>query len=171
MLLVKKMHRTAEAARTTGVLAKKLGHAGIGAGAAGEGVGVIAISGDDVIIEAGGGDGAGDNRFLPDIKMTKTADLLRLILLAGAFLEAPDEQHQPEHLDFVALLGRLHQDQVARATRTVLRGASARINRTKMAVKARSLRSELRKNIQVGVAAYCGSPTVSAWSKPAKFFT
>ena len=42
---------------------------------------------------------------------------------------------------------------------------------TKATVKSRSLTSELRKNIQVGVALYCGKPTVSAWSNPAKFFT
>jgi hypothetical protein len=41
--------------------------------------------------------------------MTKSANLLRLILLAGAFLETPDQQHQREHFDFVALLSRLHE--------------------------------------------------------------
>jgi hypothetical protein len=30
--------------------------------------------------------------------------------------------------------------------------------------------SELRKNIHVGVALYCGNPTVSDWTSPAKFF-
>jgi hypothetical protein len=38
--------------------------------------------------------------------MAKAADLLRLILLTRAFLETPDQQHQREHLDFVALLRR-----------------------------------------------------------------
>src|SRR5207249_10284895 len=41
--------------------------------------------------------------------MTKTTDLLRLILLTGAFFETPNQQHQREHLDFVALLHRLHE--------------------------------------------------------------
>ena len=102
------MHRTAEAARATGRFAEKLGHAGVGAGAASERMRVIAIGGDQVIIRPRRRDRAGHDRFLPDVKMTKAADLLRLILLTGAFLETPDQQHQREHLDFVALLRRLH---------------------------------------------------------------
>jgi hypothetical protein len=39
-------------------------------------------------------------------------------LLAGALFKTPDEQHQPEHLDFVALLRWLHGNQAARATAT-----------------------------------------------------
>jgi hypothetical protein len=50
--------------------------------------------------------------------MTKAADFLGLILLAGALFETPNEQHQPEHLDFVALLRWLHGNQAARATAT-----------------------------------------------------
>jgi hypothetical protein len=72
-------------------------------------MGVIAVRGDDVIIVANGRHSAGHNCFLADVKMTKSANLLRLILLAGAFLETPDQQHQREHFDFVALLSRLHE--------------------------------------------------------------
>jgi len=71
---------------------------------------VIAISGDDVIVVAHGRDRAGDHRFLADVKMAEPADLLRLILLTGAFFEAPDQQHQREHLDLVAWLGPLHRN-------------------------------------------------------------
>jgi hypothetical protein len=39
-------------------------------------------------------------------------------LLAGTLFKTPDEQHQPEHLDFVALLPWLHGNQAARATAT-----------------------------------------------------
>ena len=49
---------------------------------------------------------ADNDRFLSDVKMAEAADLLRLILLARAFLKTPDQQHQREHLDFVALLRR-----------------------------------------------------------------
>ena len=70
---------------------------------------MIAVSGDDVIVVAHRGHRASHDRLLSDVKMTKPADLLRLILLAGAFLKAPDQQHQREHLDFVALLSRLHE--------------------------------------------------------------
>src|SRR5438270_14088872 len=71
-------------------------------------MGMIAISGNDVVVESDSGDGTCHNRFLTDIKMTKAADFLGLILLAGALFKTPDEQHQPEHLDFVALLRWLH---------------------------------------------------------------
>src|SRR4029450_7384188 len=71
---------------------------------------MIAVGGDNVVIITNGSDSAGHNCFLTDVKVAKTADLLRLILLAGAFLKTPYQQHQREHLDFVALLHRLHED-------------------------------------------------------------
>ena len=81
-------------------------------------MGMIAIGGDNVIIEPNSRERAGHDRFLADVKMTEAADFLCLILLAGALLKTPDEQHQPEHLDFVALLRWLHGNQAARATAT-----------------------------------------------------
>src|SRR6266446_1970487 len=42
--------------------------------------------------------------------MAEAADLLRLILLARAFFETADQQHQREHLDLVAWLGPLHRN-------------------------------------------------------------
>ena len=122
---------------------------------------VITISSDDVIIGAHGSNCAGDYGFLTNIKVTETANLLRLVLLAGAFLEAPDQQHQREHLDFVALPHRLHGGHPAAAGRN--REARAPdlsllsptfIHTTKNNVNRRSLTSELRKNIQLGVALY-----------------
>ncbi len=158
-LLVEVMHRAAETARAARRLAKKFRHAGIRTRAAGERVCVIAIGGDQVIIRPGGRDRARDDRFLSDVKMAKAADLLRLILLARAFFETPDQQHQREHLDFVALLRRLHGR--AQATRDKAVAARERcglgpklMQTTKTVVKKRSLRSELRKNIQVGVVLY-----------------
>src|SRR5207244_6189202 len=121
---------------------------------------VIAISGDDVIVVAHGRDRAGHNRFLANVKMTKPSDFLRLILLAGAFLKTPDQQHQREHLDFVALLYRLHGGHAVRGTAAAACGlADLRpkfMEKTKSRVKRRSLMSELRKNIQLGVALYWG---------------
>src|SRR4029434_7142005 len=108
-LFVEKMHGAAEPKRATGRFAKELGHAGISACSARESVAVIAIGGDDVIVITDRGHGADDDRLLADIKMTEASDLLRLILLAGAFLETADQQHEREHLDFVALLGTLHE--------------------------------------------------------------
>ena len=79
------------------------------AGSLDDGVRVIAISGDEVIVIARAGKRADNDRFLPDVKMTEAADLLRLILLTRPFLKTPDQQHQREHLDFVALLRALHE--------------------------------------------------------------
>src|SRR5262249_42671112 len=122
MLLVEEMHRAAQAARATRFLSKKLRHTSVGACAASKGVSVIAVRGDDVIVVTDSGDSAGDACFLTDVKVTKTADLLRLILLTRAFLEAPNQQHQREHLDFVALLHRLHDG----SSRARDRGSGAR---------------------------------------------
>jgi hypothetical protein len=71
-------------------------------------MGMIAISGNDIVVVAHSRDGTCHDGFLANVKMTKAAYFLRLILLTGAFLEAPDQQHKREHLDFVALLRRLH---------------------------------------------------------------
>ena len=71
---------------------------------------MIAIRRDEVIVGPSGRDRAGHDRLLPDVEVTKAADLLRLILLARALFEAADEQHRREHLDFVALLRRRHFD-------------------------------------------------------------
>jgi hypothetical protein len=97
-------------------------------------VGMIAVGGDNVVIITNGSDSAGHNRFLTDVKVAKTADLLRLILLAGAFLETPNQQHQREHLDFVALLHRLH-DGLSRARN---RGSGARALRASAKVDGKN---------------------------------
>src|SRR5438046_10666043 len=116
--LVKKMHPTTQSTRTARIVAEKFGHTGIGAGSAEQRMGMIAIGGDKIIVEPNSRDRAGHDRLLADVKMTKAADFLGLILLAGALFKTPNEQHQPEHLDFVALLPRLHGNQAARATAT-----------------------------------------------------
>src|SRR5260370_38753701 len=71
---------------------------------------MISISSDDVVVTTNGGDCANDHSFLPNVKMAAASDLLRLILLARAFLETPNQEHQREHLDLVALLGPLHRN-------------------------------------------------------------
>ncbi len=108
--LVKIMHRTTKAAGAAGHFAEELSHAGVGARATSEGVRVIPVGGDEVIVRTSGGDGPGHDRFLPDVKMAEAADLLGLILLAGPLLETTDEQHGREHLDLVALLRLRHLD-------------------------------------------------------------
>src|SRR5437870_1814668 len=125
ILLVEEMHRATQAARTPCFFPKKLRHTGVGACAASKRVSVIAVGGDDVVIVTNGCDSAGYNCFLPNVKMTKTPDLLRLILLTGAFFETPNQQHQREHLDFVALLHRVHDG----SSRARNRGTGARVLR------------------------------------------
>src|SRR5437763_15770357 len=124
MFLGEKLHRTTQSMGTACIFAEKFGHTGIGAGSEDQRVGVIAIGGDKIIVEPNSRDRAGHDRLLADVKMTKAADFLGLILLAGALFKTPDEQHQPEHVDLVALLPRLHGNQAARATATsaLLRG-------------------------------------------------
>src|SRR6266513_4747028 len=158
MLLIEEMHRAPQAARAACFFSKKLRHTCVGARATSKRVSMIAVSGDDVVIVTNSSDGAGDDCFLPNVKVTKTTDLLRLILLTGAFFETPDQQHQREHLDFVALPHRLHGGQAVRGTAARACDPSARRPRlmqtTKRRVNRRSLTTELRKNIQLGVALY-----------------
>src|SRR4029077_12996843 len=58
MLLVEKMHRATQAARTPCFFPKKLRHTCVGAGAASESVSMIAVGGDNVVIITNGGDSA-----------------------------------------------------------------------------------------------------------------
>ena len=69
-------------------------------------MGVVAIGRDDVVVMPGRSYRPADDRFLSNIKMAETANLLRLILLTRAFFETPNQQHQRKHLDLVALLRR-----------------------------------------------------------------
>src|SRR5207248_9361978 len=106
-------------------------------------MGMIAVSGNNIVVVAYGSDRAGHHRFLPNVEVTETANLLRLILLTGAFLKPPDQQHQREHLDFVALLRRLHGGQGVRGNAARDSGPSARRTRlcasTKRIAKRMSL--------------------------------
>ena len=76
---------------------------------------MIAVGCYQIIIRPRGRDRAADDRFLPDVKMAKAADFLRLILLARALLETPNEKHQREHFDLVALLRLRHKAGLNRA--------------------------------------------------------
>src|SRR5207248_2732702 len=133
---------------------------------AGESVCVIAIGGDNIIVVTRSRDRTAHDGFLADVKMAKSTDLLRLILLARAFLKTPYQQHQRQHLDFVALLRRRHGNQAVCGSARLVRDASAfrlkLTHITKRRVKKRSLSNEFRKNIHAGVALYSGRPTVIA---------
>src|SRR5437660_3141107 len=110
IFLVEKMPRTAEPLGTARCLSEKFGHTRVRTRPPRKCVTMIAISSDDVIVISHGRDCTGDHRFLSNVKMAEAADLLRLILLARAFLETANQEHQREHLDLVALLGPLHRN-------------------------------------------------------------
>src|SRR5690348_16664573 len=99
ILFVEKVHRAAKSLSAAGRLSEKFGHTRVGAGSARQGVAVIAISSNNVIVGTDGSDRADHNGFLADVEVAKAADLLRLILLARAFLETANQQHHREHLD------------------------------------------------------------------------
>src|SRR5205823_574484 len=73
VLLVEDMHRTPQPARAARVFPKQFRHARICTGAAGKSMGMIAVSGNDVVIVAHGSDRAGHDCFLADVELTKTA--------------------------------------------------------------------------------------------------
>jgi hypothetical protein len=108
VFLIEEMHRASEATRTAGCLSEEFSHARVRTRATGKRVRVIAIRGDEVIIRSRRRNRATDDGFLADVEMAKSTDLLRLVLLAGALLETPNQQHQREHFDFVTLLRELH---------------------------------------------------------------
>src|ERR1051326_8031259 len=99
MLGIEEMHRAAFAFRDAGAFAEQLRHHAARLGAEGEGVGVIAIAGeDDVALLDRGEDSAGD-RFLSAVDVQVSADLSFAELALGRFLEAADEDHLPQDVD------------------------------------------------------------------------
>src|SRR5262249_36442442 len=130
--------------RAAGLLPEKLRHTRINGCAPSNGVSVVTVSSNDVIIRTHGRDRPDYDSFLANIKMTKAANLLRLVLLAGAFLKAPNQQHEREHLDFVALLHRLH-NQLSGSNRTEVRSAFPRSPHASPGIHANDKKSSENK--------------------------
>ena len=101
---VEKVHRTALAARATGDLAEKLGHAGVCFRAARQRMGVIAIGRNDRVVVIEHGNRADGDRFLAIVKVAKTPDLALRERLLRLFLEATDDNHLAEEIDFLLRL-------------------------------------------------------------------
>ena len=78
---------------------------------------VVAIAGDDLVALADRHLHADDDGFLADVEVTEAADEAHAVHLAGALLEAADEEHLREGVEF--LLAR----QVRRFGRDVVVGA------------------------------------------------
>src|SRR3954453_14831999 len=146
---IEKMHGAAETLGASSFFSEQLRHTGVSARPFDQGMRVVAIRRDEIIIMTRGRKSSDHDRFLPNVEMTKAADLLRLILLAGALFKAPKQQHQREHFDLVAL-PRLHGNHAVReiasreCERSKLRPKFTL--RTKRKVKKKLLTNELRKN-------------------------
>jgi hypothetical protein len=93
------VHGAALALGAAGGLAVELGHELVHAHADGDGVAVVAVGGDDVVVLAHEGAAAHGHRFLADVEVQEPTDLLGLIGAQRTFLEAADAHHRAEELD------------------------------------------------------------------------
>ena len=100
------MHRAALALGASGGLAVKFGHAFVHAHADGEGVAVVAVGRDDVVVVAHEGGRAHRDGLLAIIEMEKTAHLARVVNLGRLQFEAPDANHAAEKPELVLLRER-----------------------------------------------------------------
>ena len=78
-LRVEQMHRAALAMRTAGSFAVQLRHHRFGRDALGDGLAMLAIAGEHIIVLAQGGNCAYADGFLANIEMAKTADFSEAI--------------------------------------------------------------------------------------------
>ncbi len=105
---VVEVHAAALGAADAADLAAQLGEQGPGIGAAGEGVAVVAVRRDDVVVGAQQAHRADADRFLPDVQVQEAADLPFDVELRAALLEPPDEEHLLVECEgFVPVHGRL----------------------------------------------------------------
>ncbi len=95
------MHRAALALGAAGDLAVELGHEGLGVHADGDGMAVVAVGGDDVIVLAHERAGADGDGFLADVEVEEAADLAGIIDREAALLEAADAHHLAVELDLL----------------------------------------------------------------------
>ena len=98
------VHRAALALGDAGCAAGQLGHDHFGVDAVSEHVAVVAIAGDDAVLARRQRRLQPDrDRFLADVEMAEAADQAEPVKLAGALLEAADEQHLPVELEQLVL--------------------------------------------------------------------
>jgi len=110
LLDVEKVHRAALAPGQACLFAQQLRRAPHGIGTAHQGVPVIAVGSDHVIIRPCGMLRRHRHRLLADIQVTETTDMPLLVQLGHPLLETPDQEHFPVHLEQLLLgerLGRL----------------------------------------------------------------
>src|ERR1700684_1086510 len=71
--------------------------------AAGKHVAVVAVAGDHLVGITLRHPHPDDDGFLTDIEVAESADQPHAVQLAGLFLEAADQQHLPQRLEFLFL--------------------------------------------------------------------
>ncbi len=101
---VEEMHRAALALGAAGHLAVELRHERVQLHADRDGVAVVAVGGDDVVVLAHQRAAADGHRLLADVEMQEAADLLGLVGAQAALLEPADAHHHAVQGDL--LLGR-----------------------------------------------------------------
>ena len=94
------MHRTALALRATGLFPIHFGHALVHAHSDGEGMSMIAVGGDEVIVCATQGNRADSYSFLSDVEVEKSAYFSCLVVFQARLFESPDPNHLREKLNF-----------------------------------------------------------------------
>ena len=91
---IEEMHRSALAPRDSGKLAEELGHEGLGIEPAGQGMAMVPVCREHVILrKIEGGNRADRYGFLTCIEMAETAYLPQSVHLAGLLLECPYKLH------------------------------------------------------------------------------
>ncbi len=96
------VHGASFAFGAAGGFAEELGHAFVHGHADHEGMSVVAVSGDKVVVFlVAGGDGADGYGFLADVEVQESADVALLVGTQGTLLEATDANHVAVEGDFV----------------------------------------------------------------------
>jgi len=101
---VEEVHRAAAPLRDPVDAPEELGHDPLWVGSARQRLAVLAVGRDEVVLLAQRVGGAHDRGLLADREVEEAAELRLRVHLAGALLEAPDEDHGAE--DGLARLAR-----------------------------------------------------------------
>ena len=124
------MHGAALALRYAGSAAREFGKHQPRRRAAGNGVSVAAIAGDEGVVGANGPVDADGHRFLPDVEVAKAADQPQTVHLASFFLEAAQQQHTAVAVKQLLAGNRGFGGREFGAARRGGHGASARLRRS-----------------------------------------
>ena len=123
-LRAEQMHGPALALAAAGGLAHQFGHHFVAAHASGQGLAMVAVVGDDVIIVAQGVDGADGDGFLAVIDMEKAFDVASRVLAFRLSLELTDELHLPVETEQIVFgqIGHIRCFQHVNSSQAVMNG-------------------------------------------------